>query len=90
MDEKTREELEKLDAAAKDTGKEPAEKPAAADDESLSLPETEMPAIPDADKKPAEGVPEDGDDKPAPSESKPESEPKPDSVAEPESKPDNE
>ena len=58
MDEKTREVLEKLDAASKSTGKEHGEKPAADDDESLSLPESEMPEPkPESEPKP-DSVPE--------------------------------
>lgn len=87
LDEKTLEELKKLDSASKGAGKEPGEKSADDDDESLSLPDSEKP---DVDKKPAEGAPDENADKPARPESKPESDPKPDSASEPESKPDNE
>jgi hypothetical protein len=79
MDEKSKELLEKIESATKDTleeGGKSAEKPAADDDESLELPESETPDHKnlDANKNP--------------SESKPESEPKPEAVPEPETKPD--
>ena len=80
MDEKSKDLLEKIESATKDTleegGGKSAEKPPANDDESLELPESDSP---EAEKNAAKQDLDVGDGN---------SEPKPDSVPEPESKPD--